>query len=405
MKSISRRRMLASTGGLLAAATVAHAQSGLTLQPSRAGHGGTDPGPRNLQRDMQNPDLLVPPSTDHGTLPNLRFSFSDAHSRLETGGWTRQVTVRELGVSKSIAGVNMRLNQGGVRELHWHKAAEWAYMLYGTARITAIDAEGRAFVDDVGIGDLWYFPSGIPHSIQGLGPDGCEFLLVFDDGEFDEDNTFLISDWFKHVPNDVLSKNFGASASFFGHTPDPSQLYIFAAPVPGPLSTDVRAGVAPVPHSFSHRMTAQTPIKTNGGTVRITDSSVFPASTTIAAALVEIEPGGLRELHWHPNTDEWQYYIDGEGRMGVFGASGQARTFDFHAGDVGYVPFAMGHYVENTGTVPLRFLEMFKSSYYADVSLNQWMALTPPELLDAHLRLDPKVMSALRTNKTPVVKG
>jgi oxalate decarboxylase len=397
--------MLASTGGLLAAATVAHAQSGLTLQPSRAGHGGTDPGPRNLQRDMQNPDLLVPPSTDHGTLPNLRFSFSDAHSRLETGGWTRQVTVRELGVSKSIAGVNMRLNQGGVRELHWHKAAEWAYMLYGTARITAIDAEGRAFVDDVGIGDLWYFPSGIPHSIQGLGPDGCEFLLVFDDGEFDEDNTFLISDWFKHVPNDVLSKNFGASASFFGHTPDPSQLYIFAAPVPGPLSTDVRAGVAPVPHSFSHRMTAQTPIKTNGGTVRITDSSVFPASTTIAAALVEIEPGGLRELHWHPNTDEWQYYIDGEGRMGVFGASGQARTFDFHAGDVGYVPFAMGHYVENTGTVPLRFLEMFKSSYYADVSLNQWMALTPPELLDAHLRLDPKVMSALRTNKTPVVKG
>ena len=78
----------------------------------------------------------------------------------------------------------------------------------------------------------------------------------------------------------------------------------------------------------------------------------------------------MRELHWHPNTDEWQYYIEGQARMGVFGASGQARTFDFRAGDVGYVPFAMGHYVENTGTTPLRFLEMFKSSYYADVSLD-----------------------------------
>jgi oxalate decarboxylase len=44
--------------------------------------------------------MLVPPSTDHGTLPNLRFSFSDAHMRLEPGGWTRQVTARELGVSK-----------------------------------------------------------------------------------------------------------------------------------------------------------------------------------------------------------------------------------------------------------------------------------------------------------------
>jgi len=65
------------------------------------------------------------------------------------------------------AGVNMRLNRGGVRELHWHKAAEWAYMLYGNARITAIDAQGRNLVDDVGVGDLWYFPSGIPHSIRG----------------------------------------------------------------------------------------------------------------------------------------------------------------------------------------------------------------------------------------------
>jgi oxalate decarboxylase len=148
---------------------------------------------------------------------------------------------------------------------------------------------------------------------------------------------------------------------------------------------------------------AQQPIKTKGGTVRISDSSTFPASKTIAAALVEVDPGGMRELHWHPNTDEWQYYIEGQARMGVFGASGQARTFDFRAGDVGFVPFAMGHYIENTGTTPLRFLEVFKSSYFADVSLDQWMALTPRELVDAHLKLDPQVMDALRKNKAPVV--
>ncbi len=89
--------------------------------------------------------------------------------------------------------------------------------------------------------------------------------------------------------------------------------------------------------------------------------------------------------------------------MGVFAASGQARTFDFKAGDVGYVPFAMGHYVENTGIAPLRFLEMFKSSYFADVSLNQWLALTPPELVQAHLKLDPQTLAALRKEKVPVV--
>ena len=157
-----------------------------------------------------------------------------------------------------------------------------------------------------------------------------------------------------------------------------------------------------MPQRFSHKMTAQQPIKTKSGTVRITDSSVFPVSLTIAASLVEVNPGGMRELHWHPNTNEWQYWIEGQARMGVFGASGQARTFDFQAGDVGYVPFAMGHYIENTGTTPVIYLEVFKSSYYADVSLNQWMALTPPELVEAHLNLRPEVMKALRKGKAPV---
>src|SRR3984957_11425654 len=128
MDDITRRSILAATaaGGFFAAAATAGAQGNDSIpQPMRPGHGGTDPGPRNLLRDRQNPDILVPPPTDHGTLPNLRFSFSDSHIRQESGGWTRQVTQRELGVSKDIAGVNMRLNAGGVRELHWHKAAEW----------------------------------------------------------------------------------------------------------------------------------------------------------------------------------------------------------------------------------------------------------------------------------------
>jgi oxalate decarboxylase len=405
MESISRRDMLAATaaGGLLSASVAAAQGAEGIPQPRRPGHGGTDPGPRNLMRDGQNPDVLVPPPTDHGSLPNLRFSFSDASTGLFTGGWTRQVSVREFGVATTISGTNMRLNRGSVREMHWHKAAEWAYMLYGSARITAVDTQGRTFVDDVGIGDLWYFPSGIPHSIQGLEPDGAEFILVFDDGSFDEYNTFNISDWFKHTPNEVLGKNFGVPAALFGHTPDPSERYMFPAPEPGPLDADKNTEATTVPQTFSHRLMAQEPTKTSSGTVRVSDSRNFPVDTTIAAALVEVNPGGLREMHWHANADEWQYFIEGQGRMGVFGASGQARTFDFQAGDVGYVPFAMGHYIENTGTTPLRFLEMFKSSYYADLSLDTWMALTPRELLQANLTLDRKVVDALRINKTPIV--
>ena len=406
MNPLSRRSFMAfAAGGTVAlAAGKVHAHEQPAAQPWNGKMGGTDPGPRDPIREGENPDIVNPPATDSGTLPNLRFSFSDAHVRKGSGGWTRQVTQRELGISTTIAGVDMRLNSGGIRELHWHKEGEWAYMLYGNARITALDTDGGWFVDDVGVGDLWYFPSGMPHSIQGLGPDGCEFLLAFDDGNFDEDSTFLLSDWFKHIPPDVLAKNFGVPASTFSSLPSPSDEYIFAGQVPGPLSADAIAGAKRSTLKFSHRMMAQTPMTLKGGTVRITDSSNFTISKTVAAALVELQPGAMRELHWHPNNDEWQYYLEGEGRMGVFASSGEARTFDFRAGDVGYVPFAMGHYIENTGDKPLRFLELFKSDYYADLSLNQWLALTPPALVKQHLHLDDAFMKALNKTKTPIVK-
>jgi len=373
-------------------------------QPIRKdGAGGVDKGPRDIMRDLENPDLLVPPKTDAGLVPNLKFSFSDTHMVLKHGGWSREITIRDLPIATTLAGVNMSLTPGGVRELHWHQQAEWSYMLLGHARITAVDQNGRNFIADVGPGDLWYFPPGIPHSIQGL-EDGCEFLLVFDDGHFSDLSTFSISDWFAHTPKDVLSSNFGVQKNTFQHIPK-EQVYIYQDKVPGPLDTQkVQSPYGTVPQTFKHRLLAQTPIKTPGGSVRIVDSTNFPISKNIAAALVEIKPGAMRELHWHPNNDEWQYYLQGKGRMTVFAANGVARTFDYRAGDVGYVPFANGHYVENTGTETLWFLEMFKSDRFQDVSLNQWMALTPSELVQSNLNIGPELLHALRKEKWPVVK-
>jgi oxalate decarboxylase len=405
MSFLSRRAAIAGGAGSLMVAAVAQAQGVAT--PQAAGTPQDDPrtripGARNPAVEAENPDMLAPPSTDHGTLPNLRFSYAETHRRIEAGGWTREITTRELPISVSMAGVNMRLRPGGVREMHWHKEAEWSYMLKGQARITAVDQNGNFFIDDVGEGDLWYFPPGIPHSIQGLGDDGCEFLLVFDNGSFSEDSTFMVTDWMKHVPKSVLAKNFGLPETAFDGLPK-EHLYIFNAPLPQSVQQETPQGIGRVAQSFSHRMLAQEPdVRSNLGTVRITDSSIFPASKTIAAALVELAPGGLRELHWHPNGDEWQYYIQGQGRMGVVGPEEHARTFDVRAGDVGYVPYAMGHYIENTGTETLRFLEVFKSDRYADISLKQWLATTPPTLVQAHLHLPEGVLPQMSRVKTPI---
>ena len=388
----SRRHFLEIAPATLAAGALgAYSQTKQEVETGEHSHAANMPrGQENSGLFADNPDSETPPPTDHGSLPAFKYPFSLAHKRIEPGGWTRQVTINDLGISKSIAGVEMRLESGGIRELHWHTAAEWAIMLYGKARITCIDPDGRSFVDDVQEGDLWNFPAGYPHSVQGLPSDGCEFLLVFDDGAFDEYETILVTDWMAHTPPSILEKNFGVPASAFPDLP-PEGLYIFPGTIPGPLAADQKAaagnlGTSRVP--FDYPLTRKNPTKlTRGGEVRIVDSHSFPASGTIAAAHVILHPGGLREMHWHPNADEWQYYIKGKGRMTTFAAAGRARTMDFQEGDVGYIRQNFPHYIENTGDTDLVFLEVFKSSYYQDVSLTNWLTHLPPQLVMDHLKI------------------
>src|SRR6202165_2566027 len=396
---VSSAALVATVGGL--SATGAAAQDKQVNARAPTDRSPTDPVPTNAGLDAQNPDSTWSPSTDSKSLvPNFKYPFSFANKRVYDGGWCREVTVRELPVSKSMAGVNMRLTAGGVRELHWHTAGEWAIMLYGIARITAIDADGKSFVADVKKNDLWFFPSGIPHSIQGLNPDGCEFMLVFDDGNFSESETVLLSDSMAHLPREVLSKNFGVSEQAFENVPK-QELFIFQTDVPPGLDVDQKTAAGALgksPQDFAFRTMEMPPTKqTKGGEVRIVDSSKFKVTTT-AMAMVTIHPGGMRELHWHPNADEWQYYIAGKGRMTVVATGNKARTMDFQEGDVGYVEKTLLHYIENTGDTDLIFLEMFKSDHYQDLSFSEWLAHTPPELVMAHLRIDKATYDAIPKN-------
>jgi oxalate decarboxylase len=412
-EACDRRRFIAGASAALAAVALssrqAAAQDIQKVIEAQHGQSASDPGPENKLLREASPNSLLPPPTDHGEVESFWNSFSVQHRRVQPGGWSRQVTVEDFPISKDIAGVNMRLTAGGIRELHWHNAAEWALMLTGTARITALDNEGKGFVQDVQEGDLWYFPSGNPHSIQGLAPDGCEFLLVFDDGKFSEGNTTLISDWARHTPREVLAKNWGVPESALdGVYSVPAEgHYIFQQPVPPPLDQDLAAAAGskgPSPIAFSFPMHQMPPtFRTKSGEVRIIDSQNFPVSTTITAAHVIVKPGGMRELHWHQNAEEWQYYIKGQSRMTVFFNGGKARTADFAAGDVGLVPRTFGHYIENTGDTDLVFLEMFKANRYLDLSLSEWTRNAPPELIMEHLRISQETLDAIPKNKAVIV--
>src|ERR1700745_2244058 len=232
----SRRDMLAATAvsGVVTAATMTGANADPVITPVKSDitfgnpddppqgavnatnpRSVTDPGPQNPAIRDQFPSAFSPPATDTGSMPLTWASFNNAPRRIQNGGWARQVTQDSFAVASTISGVNMRLTSGGIREMHWHQFAEWAYMTYGTCRITILDEQGRPYIADVKEGDLWYFPAGLPHSLQGLGPDGCEFLICFDDGNASEFSTLLVSEWFTHTPPDVLGANFGVPPDTF----------------------------------------------------------------------------------------------------------------------------------------------------------------------------------------------
>jgi oxalate decarboxylase len=404
--AFSRRSVLGMGSAALAAAALAalsaQAQTREGTHQAEGDHSSSNPGQENKPLLAENPNSSTPPATDQGDVGPIWYSFDLTHKRIQEGGWTHQVTQRELPSSTEIAGVNMRLTAGSFRELHWHTADEWAIMLYGNARVTLLNPDGTIFIDDVSKGDLWYFPAGFPHSIQGLGPDGCEFLLVFNQGLFSEDNTFLLSEWVAHTPPEVLSKNFGLTTEALSRLPSGS-LYIFPADLPKSLEEDKAAvGGAKVqsPIQYTFKMEAMAPTKrTSGGEIRIVDSHNFPAAKNIAAALNIIKPGGMRELHWHPNASEWLFFIAGKARVTVFMPVGVARTMDFNPNDVGFVPAMAGHYIENTGDTDLVTLEMFKAKEVLDFSLNNWLRHLPPEMVTSHLGLDKTAIQTIPAEK------
>lgn len=364
-----------------------------------------EPGPQNPALASQFPAFQSPPPTDVGDMPLFWSSFNNAPKRIQNGGWARQVTQADFAIADAVSGVNMRLGPGGIREMHWHLAAEWAYMTSGSCRVTVLDPHGKAYVRDVGAGDIWYFPSGYPHSLQGLGPDGCEFVIVFDDGKQSEYNTLLLTDWIAHTPPEVLALNFGVPAETFKSIPL-QDLWIFQGIEPGPLEVDkavIASGGEPE-NPFTFSLGATRPVQqTRSGVIRLADSHTFKVSTTIAAAIETIKPGGLREMHWHPNADEWQYWIRGQGRMTVFNAGPRAQTADFKAGDIGYVKKSQGHFIQNTGTEDLQFLAVFKVPDYQEVSLSDWLTHTPPALVAQHLNIDRSVIRNFPAGRPGVV--
>jgi oxalate decarboxylase len=365
---------LAGTAGLFAASASDHAAAGDT----------------SFMNNVPDP-LLAEKS-----LPEFTFALEKSQGRVQGGSYGKEATVEQLPISKGIAGVSMRLEPGVMRELHWHAtAAEWAFVVSGRVRTTVVDPQGRTGIDDFGPGDIWYFPRGHGHMLQCLGNEPCHFILVFDNGYFSEFGTFSLTDWLGHVPPALLAKNLGVPVATFQGFPK-EEVYFAKGPLPPEQPAAPLGGVKPPPLAHRHSLLSQQPLETfPGGREWRVEAKDFPISATMTGVILELAPGALRELHWHPNADEWQYLLSGTIRATLFGSRGRYREATLATGDVGYIPQGYGHSLENVGSEPARILIVFNSGTYETVDVSQWIAGQPADVLAVNFGQPPATFEAV----------
>lgn len=315
-------------------------------------------------------------------LPTFKFALEKSEGKVSGNSFGKEATVRQLPISVGIAGVSMQLEPGVMRELHWHAtAAEWAFVLKGRVRTTVIDPNGCAETNDFQPGDVWYFPRGHAHMIECLGNEPTHFILIFDNGYFSEFGTFSITDWFANTPKDILAKNLGIPVSQLETLPDHEVYFAKGDVPPEQQSTPIHGWKLP-PDSHKYEMLKQPPHREfKGGREWRVDSTSFPISKTMTGVILDLEPGAIRELHWHPTSDEWQYLIEGKTSVTMFGSGGRYRIETLEQGDVAYIPQGYGHSIENIGDTPCRVLIAFNTGVYATIDLSQWLGGNPLDVL------------------------
>jgi oxalate decarboxylase len=316
-------------------------------------------------------------------LPTFKFELEKSAGKVIGDSVGKEATVKQLPISKGIAGVSMRLEPGAMRELHWHAtAAEWAFVIEGRVRTTVIDPRGGAETNDFEPGDIWYFPRGHGHMLECLGNKPAHFILIFDNGYFSEYGTFSITDWIGHTPKHVLAKNFGLPESAFEGFPK-EEVYFARGPIPSETIQPNHQGPLTLPpDTHRYRMLAQEPHSIHkGGREWRVGADRFPISKTVTGVILDLKPGALRELHWHPTSDEWQYVIEGQINVTLFGSHGRYRDETLNKGDVGYIPQGYGHSIENVGSKSCRVLIGFNTGHYEAIDLSMWIAGNPLEVL------------------------
>lgn len=375
--------------------TASAAASGVALLSGFAR--GSEPAAGMHQANATSPDSkalnLKTPN------PEAVFSLSGVKPIQFPGGTLREMTAADYPPIPNMASAQIDLDVGGMRGLHWHDTAgEIGYVVKGRALLTVVDSANNREIGPLNEGDIYCIPVGFGHSLACLGTEPCRVVAVYDDGKTVESNAFNVTDWLKaepaniltailNVPGDRLQQSAGRVPLISKHEP------LLAVPAaPHGLTTTS-------PQSFRFPLAQMTPVTSSGGTFVQASRLDFPMSKTMIAALTVLYPRGIREPHWHPNADEWDYVLSGRARITMFAGAGKSAVVEVGPGDLGYLPRNAAHAVETVGDEPFRLLSIFNADNFQAIGVSGLLIGTPDEVLTRNLGLSETEVNRITKEK------
>ncbi|CAL5229796.1 g13190 [Coccomyxa viridis] len=321
------------------------------------------------------------------------------------GGAFKYSNIKNFPGSNTISAVLVSLDVGGIRGLHWHNEAEWAYVVSGTCRAVVME-EGStkpAETWDYGEGDIWYFRPNEAHMAQGLAPSGCTYLAGYNSGTFSDPDSPSLGAWLEALPANIKAEGLGVAdlrqnntnrvAGFITQGPTPiADLDTFRASIIKPPQPAVKL-------THRYQLSQQEPkAESSGGSVIVGDTTNFEISDAMSGALVKLHPGGMRQLHWHTNLDEWQFVINGTIQAGVFNVTNHYEQSILRAGDAGFAPMSSAHYFKNIGTTDCYVVLIFNAGKFTNIDATFLVANMPAETLAADLGVSVDVAKALNAS-------
>jgi oxalate decarboxylase len=327
------------------------------------------------------------------------FSLSGVKPVQFPGGTLREMTAEDYPPIPNMASAQIDLDVGGMRGMHWHDTAgEIGYVVRGAALLTVIDASNNREIVALHEGDIYCVPVGFAHCLACLGSEPCRVVAVYDDGRTVESNAINVTDWLKaepaniltailNVPGERLQQSAGKIPLISKHAP---LLEVPAAP---------HGFATTAAQSFRFPLAQMTPVTSSGGTFVQASRLDFPMSQTMVAALTVLFPGGIREPHWHPNADEWDYVLSGRAKITTFAGAGKSAVVEVGPGDLGYLPRNAAHAVQTIGDEPFRLLSIFNADSFQAIGLSGLLIGTPDELLARNLGLTEAEVSRITKEK------